>query len=298
MLNRGGRVMQFYRDLRILSWWAHGVLAAAVLFGITGTAFLYQGWTWVLAAEHARQQVLWQAEQEARGWGYYGNTFAQQRASEPNLVDLVALHNSRKIVEPIDPDDIAGTATQNQVATAAIALVIAVAIFLIAVLSWVWKAHRNLERAGLAMKRSALMTTASFLVPPFNLVLPIEVLRELHNRSNGEPADRANQQSDDVTAWSFAYLAGLTILTLLLVKFAFNLAGSVKIMTPYWMELVMLSLAATLLVAAGLLLALLVRKITVAQRELLANLNAPFEEEVRDTPAFSVSLTTGTGKAA
>ena len=157
--------------------------------------------------------------------------------------------------------------------------------------AWVWHATRSLERAGLRLKRSAGFAAAGFFVPLLNLVLPAETMRELFNRSHGEPPERAHVVSDDVRAWFFTYITGLLILAGVMWKIIHNLTQPVKIVTPYGMDLVILGLAGLLLCGSTVLFALLAARITRAQAEFLGSLDAPlFEREEGAVATGSVKL--------
>lgn len=286
--------------------WPHlpGVLnALAALFALAAGFALYTTGSTILAAEQARQTNL--SEQEARinALPYYTHGelryLAAERARTPDLAELVVAHaipGAAAASRAVSPD---GTATlrPSLVVLAAIAAIAGLA-FLAAAALWVWHATRTLEEAGMKLKRSAGAAAATFFIPLLNLVLPAETMRELYNRSHGEPPENAHAVSDDVRAWFFATITGLIILAGVLWKVIHNLTQPVKIVTPYWMDLVILTLAGALLIGSTVLFAWLAGKITRAQAEYLGTLDGPLEERVATSFAPSVSLVSSPREAA
>ena len=66
-------------------------------------------------------------------------------------------------------------------------------------------------------------------------------MRELYNRSEGEGDDFAHSTVENVTAWWTSVIVGLLILSAMIVKFALDAATNLIIMTPIWMEFVILT---------------------------------------------------------
>lgn len=79
------------------------------------------------------------------------------------------------------------------------------AVFLgsvIPILMWVYTAHANLRRAGITgLNYSPGWATFSFFVPVANLFVPFTAMRELANRSAGEPEEFAASTVDEVFSW-------------------------------------------------------------------------------------------------
>lgn len=141
--------------------------------------------------------------------------------------------------------------------------------FLVAALVWVWRAHANLQRAGIRQKYTPGKALAAYLIPLVNLIMPFEAMRELYNRSHGENEELAHSSVDDVTAWWTAVVVGLVIFSMMVVKFALDLASNLIIMTPLWMEYAIICFAIVLLLGSAFLFSRLVRAITAAQAEYL-----------------------------
>lgn len=77
---------------------------------------------------------------------------------------------------------------------------------------WVYRAQANLHEGGLAgLTYSPGWTVGSFFVPVANLFVPMKAMRELHNRSMGEPEDFAASSVGDVTSWWSCHLAALLL---------------------------------------------------------------------------------------
>ena len=161
--------------------------------------------------------------------------------------------------------------------------------FLVAALAWVWRAHANLRRAGIGQKYTPGKALAAYLIPIVNLIMPFEAMRELYNRSHGENEDFAHASVDDVTAWWTAVVVGLVIFSMMILKFALDLASNLIIMTPLWMEYAIVCFAIVLLLGSAFLFSRLVRAITAAQAEYLPTIE-PDEAESVDTGRRAVRI--------
>lgn len=152
--------------------------------------------------------------------------------------------------------------------------------FLVAALLWVWRAHSNLAEAGVRAKFGPGNALVAYLAPVVNLILPFEAMRELHNRSHGEPEEFAHSAVEDVTAWWTAVIVGLLIFSAMIVKFILDFGSNLIIMTPIWMEFAIVAFALVLVLCGAVLFAGLSRKITAAQAEYLAEIaaTAPAQE--------------------
>ena len=164
---------------------------------------------------------------------------------------------------------------------AAIALLVSGLGFLVTAMIWVWRAHGNLSEAGVRTRYGPGKAIAAYLVPAVNLILPFEAMRELYNRSHGEPEDFAHSTVEDVTAWWTSVVVGLLIFSAMIVKFMLDAGSSLIIMTPIWMEFTIIAFALILLLLAAYLFSGLARKITAAQHEHLHEIaaSAPEMEE-------------------
>lgn len=161
--------------------------------------------------------------------------------------------------------------------------------FLVAAMMWVWRAHANLRDVGIRAKYGPGRAVSSYLIPLANLMLPFEAMRELYNRSEGEGDDFAHSTVENVTAWWTSVIVGLLILSAMIVKFALDAATNLIIMTPIWMEFVILSFAIILLLGSAYLFANLTRKITQAQMEILPQIEPQvIKEEAPSRPTVNI----------
>ena len=158
-------------------------------------------------------------------------------------------------------------------AISAMVMAVASLVFVIAMLVWVWRAHSNLQRVGIRQKYTPGKALAAYLIPVANLLMPFEAMRELHNRSHGEPEDFAHSTVEDVTAWWTAMSVGLVIFSMMVLKFALDLSSNLIIMTPLWMEYAIICFAVLLLLGSAFLFSNLARKITAAQAEYLPTID-------------------------
>lgn len=136
---------------------------------------------------------------------------------------------------------------------AAIALLLFGLGFLVAAVIWVWRAHGNLSEARVRTRYGPGKAIAAYLVPAVNLILPFEAMRELYNRSHGEPEDFAHSTVEDVTVWWTSVVVGLLIFSAMIVKFMLDAGTSLIIMTPIWMEFTIIVFALILLLLAAYL---------------------------------------------
>lgn len=185
------------------------------------------------------------------------------------------------------PDSPPGIGSPAAIAT--IVLALSGLGFLGAALAWVWRAHANLQRAGIRQKYTPGKALAAYLIPVVNLIMPFEAMRELYNRSHGENEDLAHSSVDDVTAWWTAVVVGLVIFSMMVVKFALDLASNLIIMTPLWMEYAIICFAIVLLLGSAFLFSRLVRAITAAQAEYLPMIE-PEEPETADAGRRAVRI--------
>ena len=231
---------------------------------------------------------------EATGSGDYDDAeWSEQDASDPTSYD--PYYSSDPVPEEIEPEAAPTYAEQvwelaNQPAGwALIAMILALIGFAISALTWVWRAHSNMAVHGVTMKYGPGTTVVSYLIPGMNLIVPFEAMRELHNRSHGEIEEFAHSPVDNVMAWWAATIVGLLIFSALLVKYGFGALTNLIIITPLWMEFILVTFALTLLLGSTLLLAGLIRAITAVQPDYLASIDpieAPIEAPERPTVRF------------
>ncbi|MBD3728829.1 MAG: DUF4328 domain-containing protein [Sphingomonadales bacterium] len=131
---------------------------------------------------------------------------------------------------------------------------------------WLYRARRNLvEMAVGGLHYSPGWTIGSYFVPFVNLVLPFRTMKELYNRSQGEPEELAFVTVEDASGW-WACLIGSLLLNgawyfLLLIN---SIPGMFVIMPPGTHSLLLL-ISQLLAVGANWFLFRLVGGVTRAQ---------------------------------
>lgn len=104
-----------------------------------------------------------------------------------------------------------------------------------AVLTWVYMAHANLHRAKLTgLNYSPGWATFSFLVPIANLFVPYKAMRELANRSAGEPEDFVEAEVPEVQAWWSPWLGSIFLGMFVTYTQLVDLIPYVFVTTPFW----------------------------------------------------------------
>jgi hypothetical protein len=236
------------------------VTVFAALFVLAGLAQISLG-AFAVKAEYDRiAQVEIMARQASPYGSYYRKSAVEAQYSESSSA-FVSQGRFLPALEHLG--------WSSPAAVAALATLCAGLGFVVAALAWVWRAQANLARVGIRTKYAPGVTVIGFLVPVANLVLPFEAVRELYNRSRGEPDELAHATADDVTAWWTAVIVGLLVFSAMIAKFALDVATNLVIITPLWMEFAIASFAVLLLLGSALLFAGLARSITRAQDEYL-----------------------------
>lgn len=136
------------------------------------------------------------------------------------------------------------------------------------VMVWVHMAHANLHRAGISgLNYSPGWATFSFLVPVANLFVPFRAMRELANRSAGEPEELAEADNQDVFAWWGCWI-GLSVINLFLLYTALiAVLPWVWMTTPFWATQVLSILASMLTAGAAFYLIQIVKQVTRDQQD-------------------------------
>ena len=223
-----------------------------------------------VSAEYDRIERI-EAQFKPRTYYGYESQYAAQQA-EYNRSSSAFFLSGRFLA------DADGFSWTDKSALSFLALLAAALGFIVAAMVWVYRAHANIAEAGVRPKFPPGKAVAAYLLPIANLFLPFEAMRELYNRSHGENEDFAHASAEDVTAWWTAMLVGLLILSAMLAKLFVDAATDLVIMTPLWMEYVIIAFAVVLLLTAAYLFSALTRKITRAQEEFL-----PSIEDAADT---------------
>lgn len=248
------------------------ILAGAVQLALGGIA---------VKQEYERIAVL---EELSRQNSYFGYQRQQREAqNEYNRSSSAFFMEGRFLPQ----DD--GLAARPEAIGSLVVLGVAGLGFFVSALLWVWFAHTNLREAGVRSKYSPGLAVAGYLIPIANLMLPFEAMRELHNRSHGEPEDFAHSAVEDVTAWWTAVIVGLLIFSALMVKFTIDAGTALIIMTPLWMEFAIGGFAVLLLLGSAYLFARLALAVTAAQEELLPTIDpVALQEAAPRRPSVSI----------
>lgn len=139
-------------------------------------------------------------------------------------------------------------------------------ISVIPVLAWVFTAHQNLRRAGvMGLRHSPGWATFSFFVPIANLFVPFAAMRELANRSAGEPEELAEATVDAVTSWWGCWLGSAVFAMVLGFVALVELVPGLFVTTPFWAHQVLLILQLVLTAGAAFFLIKLVKRVTQDQ---------------------------------
>lgn len=138
---------------------------------------------------------------------------------------------------------------------------------IIVAMVWIYAAHANLHRAGISgLNYSPGWATFSFLVPIANLFVPFRAMRELANRSAGEPEELAEADQQDVFAWWGSWI-GLFIINLFLIyTILVALTPGVWMTTPFWATQVLIILSYLLAAASAFFLIKVVKQVTADQQ--------------------------------
>ncbi|WP_337661004.1 DUF4328 domain-containing protein [Erythrobacter sp. Alg231-14] len=139
---------------------------------------------------------------------------------------------------------------------------------IIAVLVWIYLAHSNLHKAGLnGLNYAPAWATLSILVPIANLFVPFRAMRELANRSTGEPEELAEADVQDVFSWWGCWLGSMLIGTFLAYTTLVEVTPGLYITTPFWGTLVLVICGNLLTSGAAFFLIRTVKMVTVGQKE-------------------------------
>ncbi len=139
---------------------------------------------------------------------------------------------------------------------------------IIAVMIWIYKANANLHQAGIVgLNFTPAWATFSFLVPIMNLFVPYQAMRELANRSAGEPEELAAADVDEVFSWWGCWIGSLVVGMCVLYTMVVELIPFVFVTTPFWATQVLIILNNVLTAGAAFFLIKLVKLITQSQRD-------------------------------
>ncbi|MBU7580548.1 MAG: DUF4328 domain-containing protein [Porphyrobacter sp.] len=125
----------------------------------------------------------------------------------------------------------------------------------IPVLLWVYTACANLRNAGIkGLRHSPGWATFSFFVPFANLYIPFTAMRELANRSAGEPEDFAHSSVDEVTSWWGCWVASAIVMSLVTLFTFIDAIPGVHVIVPTLATMLILMFGQILFAASAFFL--------------------------------------------
>jgi hypothetical protein len=103
----------------------------------------------------------------------------------------------------------------------------------IPVLLWIYTAHTNLRAGGMkGLRHSPAWATISFFVPVANLFVPFAAMRELANRSAGEPEEFAESSVDEVTSWWACWVTSAIVMTIFAIIMMVDSMPGISVVAP------------------------------------------------------------------
>ncbi len=137
---------------------------------------------------------------------------------------------------------------------------------IIPILLWIYTAHANLRAAGVpGLRHSPAWATFSFFVPVMNLFVPFVAMRELANRSAGEPEEFAESSVDDVTSWWSCFVVSMVVGIMVSITLVIDAIPGVYVTTPLWAVMSLLLLGQLLYAGAAFYIVKVVRQVTANQ---------------------------------
>lgn len=160
---------------------------------------------------------------------------------------------------------------------AQIALTVLFLLSVVPMMLWLYRAHANLAEAGVpGLRHSPGWVIASYFVPGANVVVPFAAMRELHNRSMGEPEEFGHVSVGVVTSWWACHLGAVVVWLIIAVSAFIDLLPGVYLLTPFWALYAWTVLMLVLLAGSAWFLYRIVREVTDAQQSLV-NVAATFD---------------------
>lgn len=136
----------------------------------------------------------------------------------------------------------------------------------IPILMWVYTAHANLRAAGVpGLRHSPAWATFSFFVPVINLFVPFVAMRELANRSAGEPEEFAESTVDDVTSWWSCFIVSMVVGVMVTITLLIDAMPGVYVTTPLWAVMTLTLFGHLLYAGAAFFVVRVVRQVTANQ---------------------------------
>jgi Domain of unknown function (DUF4328) len=136
----------------------------------------------------------------------------------------------------------------------------------IPILVWIYTAHANLRAAGVSeLRHSPAWATFSFFVPIANLFVPFVAMRELANRSAGEPPEFAESTVDDVSSWWSCFVVSAVMGTIVGTTVLIDSVPGVFVTTPLWAIMGLTMFGQLIYAAAAFFIIKVMRLVTRSQ---------------------------------
>lgn len=153
---------------------------------------------------------------------------------------------------------------------------LAFVLSIVPVLMWVFRAHANLAAAGLdGLSRQPGWVAASYFVPVANFFVPFLGMRELYNRSAGEPAEFADASVGPVASWWACHMAAVLTSAVVTISTLIDAVPGIYVTTPAWADIGISVLSTVLLAGSAWFLQQIIAEVTAMQRGLV-NVAATF----------------------
>lgn len=145
-------------------------------------------------------------------------------------------------------------------------LLLAFAVSAVPVVLWIRRAHINLQIEKLdGLNYSPGWATGSFFVPGANLFIPFRAMRELWNRSHGEPDHFAHQSVEMVSSWWTCLIVGSMIQLFLAALVTLERMTFFRVLSPPGINTFFLLFSMLLLAGSAIMLFRIIGAITRAQ---------------------------------
>jgi Domain of unknown function (DUF4328) len=139
-------------------------------------------------------------------------------------------------------------------------------IAMVAICLWTWRAHANLSAGGMAgLSHSPGWAVLSFFVPVANLIVPMQAMRALHNRSHGGLPEWSSSSVGPVTSWWTCHIAAVLLLSFLSGTVLLPLLTNAFTTTPPAADTGLAILAQILGAGSAWFLLRIIREVTEAQ---------------------------------
>ncbi len=135
---------------------------------------------------------------------------------------------------------------------ASVGYVVAYLLSVIPVLIWIYLAHGNLERAGIGgLRYNKAWVVISYFIPFVNWVIPFRAMRELANRSAGEPEELAESSVEEVGNWWACFLGAVFFGTIVSISASIDAIPGFFVTTPFWANQILTILSLVLMAGSA-----------------------------------------------